>query len=118
VQDRLNILLEKHCETIKSTVTELGRMLADMSASIPSDPIAEAEAAEGLAHQLKGSSGTAGFHEVSRAATALDDHLKVLCRGEPTAVAGGMGEAMSLFQTLERITQSTTPNSSRLYHAA
>jgi HPt (histidine-containing phosphotransfer) domain-containing protein len=118
MQDRLNILLEKHCETIKGSVTALGRLLADLSAGTSSDPIAEVEAAEALAHQLKGSSGTAGFHEVSKAATALDDHLKVLCRSEPVAVAGGIGEAMSLYQTLERIAQNTTPNSSRLYHAA
>ena len=118
MQDRLNILLEKHCETIKGSVTALGRLLADLSAGTSLDPIAEVETAEALAHQLKGSSGTAGFQDVSRAATALDDHLKLLCRGEPAGVAGGMSEAMSLYQTLERITLATTPSSSRLYHAA
>jgi HPt (histidine-containing phosphotransfer) domain-containing protein len=118
MQDRLNILLEKHCETIKGSVTALGRLLADLSAGTSSDPIGEVEAAEALAHQLKGSSGTAGFQEVSRAATALDDHLKLLCRGEPASVVSGMSEAMSLYQTLERITLNTTPSSSRLYHAA
>lgn len=118
MQDRLNILLEKHCETIKGSVTALGRLLADLSAGTSSDPIAEVEAAEALTHQLKGSSGTAGFQDVSRAATVLDDHLKVLCKSEPAGVASGMGEAMTLYQTLERIARNTTPNSSRLYHAA
>jgi HPt (histidine-containing phosphotransfer) domain-containing protein len=118
MQERLNILLEKHCETIKGSVTALGRLLADLSAGTSSDPLAEVEAAEALAHQLKGSSGTAGFQDISRAATALDDYLKLLCREGPAGVANGIVEAMSLYRTLERIADNTTPNSSRLYHAA
>jgi chemotaxis protein histidine kinase CheA len=118
MQDRLNALLVKNWESIKVSVAELGKMLADIAAGAAADPLSEVQTAEALAHQLKGSSGTAGFHDVCRAATMLDDYLKVLCRGDAATALAGISGAVSLFHTLDRIAQGTTPGSSRLYQAA
>jgi HPt (histidine-containing phosphotransfer) domain-containing protein len=117
MQDRLNILLEKHCQTIKTNVHAVGRLLTEVAEGSTSDPLASVQAAEALAHQLKGSSGTAGFHELSTAATALDDCLKPLCSTDSSGVLAGIDEAMALYRPLEGIALETTPTKSALYFA-
>ncbi len=118
MQTQLNNLLERHCETIKSSVTALGSQLAEIAKGSAPDPLGAVQSAEALAHQLKGSSGTAGFHEISRAATALDDRLKLLCKANRREVADGANAAMGLFDQLERISGTLSPASSVLYRAA
>jgi HPt (histidine-containing phosphotransfer) domain-containing protein len=117
VQEQLNRIIEKHCETIKRHVATLGAMLAAIAGG-PTDAISAASEAEALAHQLKGSSGTAGFHEISRTATALDDQLKLMCRGSAEDVAFLLGKAMELFQPLDAAARDATPHTSTLYKAA
>jgi HPt (histidine-containing phosphotransfer) domain-containing protein len=118
MQEKLNRLIEKHCASIKHTVSQVGGLLAqirDGAASAPLDSVCEAEA---LAHQLKGSTGTVGFREVCEAATALDDHLKILCRADSEAVINGIGDTMLLFDRLSAIVSTITPSASTLYKAA
>jgi HPt (histidine-containing phosphotransfer) domain-containing protein len=117
VQDKLNLLIEKHCETIKRHVETLGGMLSSIAGGA-ADPLGVLTEAEALAHQLKGSSGTAGFGEISRAATALDDHLKALCRGSAQDIPGRLVKAMELFRALDRAASEATPGTSTLYQAA
>ena len=113
MQEQLNLVIEKHCETIKHNVETLGSMLTAIAGGTdPRTMVAEAEA---LAHQLKGSCGTAGFHDISRAATTLDDHLKILCRSSEDGVTSGLAEAMKLFQSLDDAASVATPSTSTLY---
>lgn len=118
MQEQLNLLIEKHCASIKNSVSELGDLLNKVQDAASSAPLETVREAEALAHQLKGSTGTAGFREVSGAATALDDHLKVLCRTSPENITQEMGEAMQLFGQLSAIVTAITPSSSTLYKAA
>ncbi len=118
MQEQLNLLIEKHCASIQGTVAEIGELLKRVDTNSSTNGLTIDHDAEALAHQLKGSSGTAGFREISVAATALDDHLKVLCRGEAESVAGGMGKAMELFGRLDQATRGITPSASSLYRAA
>lgn len=118
MHDRLNSLLERHCETIKASVNRLGDMLAPVATGSSAAPLTDIQTAEALAHQLKGSSGTAGFHELSRAATELDDCLKTLCQADTEQLTAGIDEAMARFQRLEKTASETTPASSSLYQAA
>ena len=118
MQEQLNLLIEKHCASIQGTVSEIGNLLKQISTNSSANGLAIVQDAEALAHQLKGSSGTAGFREICEAATALDDHLKVLCRGEAESVANGMGESMKLFGRLDQATRGVTPSASTLYRAA
>jgi HPt (histidine-containing phosphotransfer) domain-containing protein len=115
MQAQLNALLERHCKTIKASVTTLGLQLAAIAEGSPAEPLAAIEEAEALAHQLKGSTGTAGFHDICRAATALDDHLKTMCAGDAGSVAAGIGEARRLFEGLDQAAQAATPGASSLY---
>ena len=115
MQAQLNALLERHCMAIKASVTMLGHQLAAIAEASPAEPLAAIEEAEALTHQLKGSTGTAGFHDVCRAATALDDHLKTLCDGDARSLPAGMGEAVRLFESLDRAAQAATPGASSLY---
>jgi HPt (histidine-containing phosphotransfer) domain-containing protein len=115
MQLQLNALLERHCMAIKASVTMLGHQLAAIAEGPAAEPLAAIEEAEALAHQLKGSTGTAGFHDICRAATALDDHLKVLCRSNTGSIAAGMGEAIRLFEGLDRAARAATPSASSLY---
>ena len=117
MQDKLNAIIEKYCGTIKASVRMIGRLLDEVAQGVP-DPLATIKEAEALAHQLKGSSGTAGFNEISAAATALDDQLKILCRSDAPGGHAGLNAASALFRSLEQIAQATTPSSSSLYSAS
>ncbi len=114
MQDKLSTVIEKHCETIKASVDSLGAMLEDLArhAADPQERLGQAKA---LSHQLKGSSGTAGFMEIGAAATALDAHLGQLRGGALPDSAAGIAQAMTLYQELYRIASSTTPCCSWLY---
>lgn len=115
MQLQLNALLERHCMAIKASVTMLGHQLAAIAEGSAAEPLAAIEEAEALTHQLKGSTGTAGFHDICRAATALDDHLKTLCAGDAGSLAAGMGEAVRLFESLDQAARAATPGASSLY---
>ncbi len=117
MQKQLNAVIEKHCETIKTSVATLGKLLDEVAAGAATDPLNTIQDAEGLAHQLKGSSGTAGFRDISQTATALDDHLKILCRGSADVLPAGIGQAMTLYRLLDEVTQPATPHTSTLYRA-
>lgn len=115
VQDQLRALLERHCATVRQNVDSIGRMLREVSAP-GIRPAAAVGRAEALAHQLKGSSGSVGFPEVSSAAKALDDQLKLLCAiGDDTAILSQMAGVHSLYDELKRQASAITPQSSTLY---
>ena len=113
MQTKLNEIIERHCVSQQRSVEDISALLkAIANGTAPPLPnIAEAEA---LAHQLKGGSGTAGFVEISRAAAALDDHLKTLLAAPDAAIAG-IGNALALSDTLSRLAAETTPADSKLY---
>ncbi|NJM33439.1 MAG: hypothetical protein HC850_00680 [Rhodomicrobium sp.] len=93
MQDKLNAIVEKHCETIKGNVAMLGQLLSELDRGC-ADPRGVVARAESLAHQLKGSGGTTGFKDISTAAGALDEHLKMLCRERPELIRFGVGDAL------------------------
>ncbi len=118
MQEQLNRLIEKHCASIRASVAKLGEILGHIAKGANLDPLAALQEAEALAHQLKGSCGTAGFLEISEAATALDDHLKAMCKTPAHSVNQGMRDALRLFEALSVATASIHPGASRLYNLA
>ncbi|WP_088343103.1 MULTISPECIES: Hpt domain-containing protein [Rhodomicrobium] len=116
MQDKLNEIIERHCEAIKRNAEEMRDMLAAVAAG-ETLPAAGIEEVEALAHQLKGGSGTAGFSEISRAATALDDYLKRLLAGPEAEIVAGMATALALSAELSRLAKLAGPASSKLYAA-
>jgi chemotaxis protein histidine kinase CheA len=114
VQDKLNALLEKHCATIKENVETVGQLLRQAGAGGPS-ALDTFEQARGLAHQLKGSSGTAGFKDICTAAITLYDHLNRVKDADRAAISSIIPQALVLFEPLQRATLSATPRTSSLY---
>jgi len=116
VREKLNLLLEKHCVTIKRNVELIGEHLdrAQQAEEGPAQALSDAIA---LAHQLKGSSGTAGFHDICVAATALNDHLSAITRDD-APLRQDLSRAVELFETLSRASRAASPQSSALYLVA
>ena len=114
MREKLNLLLEKHFVTIKNNVELVGVHLrrARQEAAAPQDALKEAGA---LAHQLKGSSGTAGFHDICVAATALYDHLNAIRALEDAPLRQGVHQAIELYERLSHASRAASPQSSTLY---
>jgi HPt (histidine-containing phosphotransfer) domain-containing protein len=117
MQGQLNLIIEKHCVSIKQTVSSLGKMLGAIQRQATANQQTAITDAEALAHQLKGGSGTLGFREISQAATMLDDNLKALCKENQQDILDGIGQAIELFSALDRAAREATPRCSTLYHA-
>ena len=113
VREKLNELLEKHCETIKSSVEILGTHL--QRARQDRDPSQALNEAAALAHQLKGSSGTAGFHDICVEATILNGHLSELVAPGNAQLRPGVQRAIELYERLSCVSQAARPQSSALY---
>ena len=116
MREKLNQLLEKHCVTIKNNVERIGEHLKQAQDG-GAEPMAALKDAAALAHQLKGSSGTAGFHDICVAGTALYDHLNKLNAGDFIPVSQGVQQAMELYERLTRASHAASPQSSSLYLA-
>lgn len=117
MEEQLQALIERHCVTIRKYVDTIGCHLSRIGE--PDLPEAEAlTEAENLAHQLKGSSGTIGFHEVSAAATALDDYLKLLCVSNEAITEKMLAKLLDLYGDLKNIAEKISPESSTLYPTA
>lgn len=114
MQDKLNAIIERHCKAIKRDAGEIDAMLKAV-ASGGNAPRAGIEAAEALAHQLKGGSGTAGFAAICEAVTALDDQLKTLLGCPDAEILAGVHPALLLSGELIRIAERTEPGASKLY---
>jgi hypothetical protein len=65
---------------------------------------------------MKGTSGSMGFPDVTAAASALDDHLKLLARQELVSQPQ-LQIAKELFVRLRKIANQVTPEKSKLYNA-
>jgi len=116
MQTQLRDLVRTHHVNLLTQIDRLSQMLAGIAA--PDAGCADAiAAAEGLAHQIKGASGSIGFADVSRAATVLDDHLKSLVALGGDVTADQIEASIALVGELQRIATNTTPESSTLYNA-
>jgi chemotaxis protein histidine kinase CheA len=81
------------------------------------DQTALLKKAEGIAHQIKGSSGTMGYSEVSSVAANLEQNLKRLEKERMPLTDTDLHPPMELLAALQRLARETTPIMSALYHA-
>lgn len=116
MREKLNLLLERHCGTIKHDIELIGEHLRQ-AGQFEAGSLQALKDAAALTHQLKGSSGTAGFNDICVAATALNAHLGTMAP-ENEALHYGMARAVEIFETLRRASDSARPQSSSLYVAA
>ncbi|HKJ60844.1 MAG TPA: Hpt domain-containing protein [Hyphomicrobiales bacterium] len=115
MQNELRVLIERHCTTIRQYTDLIGGYLEEGLCDFPASYRALIEA-EKIAHQLKGSSGSIGFADVSAAATRLDEQLKILCGEENHLSQHEREKTAGLFQVLAEVSRTLTPNQSSLLH--
>ncbi len=78
IDEQLRALVLRHHANLHEQIATVTRLLETRDAQGNATPCA-AEA-QGITHQLKGTAGSMGFPNVSVAAGALDDSLKILQR--------------------------------------
>ena len=117
MQEQLRALIEQHCVTLRTTLREIeNRILPNGDASAPGQ--ADIERALDLAHQMKGSSGSIGFDEVSRRAGLFEDELKSLHAANACDAGTKLGRAaVERFDGLKSLVDGLAPEQSRLFDA-
>ncbi|MBD8893657.1 Hpt domain-containing protein [Roseibium litorale] len=105
----LDMLIARHCETLKEMLSEFTALYRQGPVSGPPD----LQAMEVL-HKLKGSSGSIGFRDVNLAATELEALLKASADGHE---AGGphWEEAGKRLAALETLVRDIRPEQSSLF---
>jgi HPt (histidine-containing phosphotransfer) domain-containing protein len=114
VQEQLRALVERHLSHLGEDLATIGALLTPKGDTLPVAQVSEAEA---ITHQLKGTSGSMGLPDISGAASALDETLKLLCKAPAPIPAVELQAAQEQLATLRRIAEGTTPAMSTLYNA-
>lgn len=117
VLDKLRSLIKVHCVTIKDSVSELEASLSGLYGQADRQSEFIIEEARGLTHQLKGSSGSIGFRDVSNAAAILDDYLKSISGMDRKLNDSELQRIFHMLGKLKRVTATISPEHSSLYHA-
>ena len=115
VQEQLRDLLKRYCTNLFDQVEMLEQLIlrsCDVSAQ-SSAPISKAR---DITHQMKGTSGSMGFPDLAAAASALDDHLKLLAKQERVSQLQ-LQISKELFVRLRKIASQITPQKSALFNA-
>lgn len=115
VQDQLRDLLKRHCTSLLDQIETLDQLISQNGdTSVQSSaPIAKAQ---NITHQMKGTSGSMGFLEVSSAASMLDDELKLLAKQDRISQPQ-LQFSKDLLVRLRKIASQATPQKSTLYDA-
>jgi HPt (histidine-containing phosphotransfer) domain-containing protein len=113
-QEQLRALLRRHHGTIVEQAEAVGRHFADGIQDEPSMGHHVACMLD-IAHQIKGSSGSMGFRDVSAAAAALETQLKALRGGNSAMAREEMRAVEGLIDDFKRLAREATPERSALY---
>ncbi len=113
-QEQLRALLRRH----HGTIVEQAETVARHFSQGMQDPLSMGRHVTcmlDIAHQIKGSSGSMGFREVSAAAAALETQLKAL-RGEGSVMGREETRAVEgLISDFKRLANEAVPERSALY---
>ena len=114
-QEQLRDLLKRHCASLLDQVEILDKLISqNYGASAQSSaPIAKAQ---NITHQIKGTSGSMGFLEISCVASKLDDKLKLLAKQDSISQLQ-LRSPRELLVRLRKIAGQATPQKSTLYDA-
>jgi HPt (histidine-containing phosphotransfer) domain-containing protein len=115
IQHQVRDLLKRYCTRLFDQIESLDRLLlqnrdddAESSASIVE--------AENITHEMKGTAGSLGFSDITVAASALDDDLKLLAMRVRISQSQ-LHVTKMLFARLRQIASQATPQKSALYDA-
>ena len=115
MQEQLRALIEQHCVSLRRILSEVENCLAPEAGGGPGE--ANLDRALGLVHQIKGSSGSIGFGEVSQSAAMLEAQLKRLRDGEFEEAGDFSRDLSSSFDGLRNLVAGLTPRQSTLFDA-
>lgn len=115
MQEKLRALIKRHCVWLHDTMPALRHNLSPLISQGDANNDA-VRAAKVISHQIKGSSGSVGFREISDAATLLDGHIGQLMQAEITASSQDRQHLDSLCTDLQNIVSLVTPETSALYN--
>lgn len=116
VREQIRALLQRHCTTIKAQVEEVEAALSGVVTS-EDHQAASIRVAQGLTHQIKGTSGSMGYRETSAAAATLDQTLKALLTDTGSISPAQLQHALDLLRDLQRHARNASPEASSLYSA-
>lgn len=117
LQRQFRALIETHCETLRREAAAVRACLAELR-SPAGDPAGAVSRAVGMAHKIKGSSGSIGFKEISAAAQALELHLRALDKAGGPPGPEAISQALELGADLDLLVAAIRPEQSSLYNAA
>lgn len=112
-QEQMRALLKRYCTKLFGQLEILDQLLSQSCGTQSSAPLAEAE---DITHEMRGTSGSLGFPDISTAASALDKHLKLLATQDRVAQSE-LQISKTLFERLRKIASQATPQKSTLYDA-
>lgn len=115
MQEKLRTLISRHCVWLHDTMPALRHNLSPLISHGEADNDA-VRAAKVMSHQIKGSSGSVGFREISDAATMLDGHIGRLMAAETTASPEERERLDELCVSLQEIVAVVSPEISALYN--
>jgi HPt (histidine-containing phosphotransfer) domain-containing protein len=116
LQDQLRVLIERNHTKLLEQVASVAQLLAerDREGNLEPAPLVEAQR---LTHQMRGAAGSIGFGEIGAAAAALDENLKVLCKGSGAVPGNHLQPSLVLLAALRTVAGRTKPETSTLYNA-
>ena len=114
LQTELEALIARHCDTLRRESAEIGSSIARLG-DTDVDPAAVVAEATGLAHKLKGSSGSIGFRDVSKTAEALEHRLRSIAGTSVPPSEDDTAEILELFRALEALVAQISPEDSALH---
>jgi CheY-like chemotaxis protein len=116
VRARLRDLLCRHCAGLAHQTEELEQLLQQGldPNCVSREPLLKARS---ITHQAKGTSGSVGFPDMSKAAAALDDLLRVLAEQTGAISPSQAQAAKELFGKFEAEGAACVPERSTLYYA-
>lgn len=115
MQEKLRKLIDRHCTWLHDTMPALRHNLSPLLQEGDADNDA-VRAAKVISHQIKGSSGSVGFLEISEAATKLDGHIGQLMQAEAAASPEDRQTLDALCDELQNIVAIVEPQTSSLYN--
>jgi chemotaxis protein histidine kinase CheA len=108
--------LSKHCTTINGQVDAIACSLHEVCC-LRVDQAAPIKSALEIVHQIKGTSGSMGYSDVSAAAARLELCLKGLETPGGPVSSVQLEAALVLLGALQQMARSATPEMSPLYNA-
>jgi len=114
-QEQMRDLLRRYCTKLFGQLEILDQLLSQ-SCGIDAPSQVPLTEAQNITHEMRGTSGSLGFSDISAAASALDNDLKLLATQDRVAQSQ-LQISKILFARLRKIASQATPQKSALYFA-